>query len=159
MRVSDFETMSSEFHRVGARHIGFKKTGDMVNQLLAFHGEPQCSDAEKLLPLARKIASEAARFEAERLLVLQVANDGASRVKFADELERKFLSNGQDFDISAIGDKNSTLRIKWVLIGRPFVYKMVNEGDFLQNMKKRGFRTVVFTDGYNGTWRYDVPKN
>jgi hypothetical protein len=156
---ADFEAMSSEFHRVGARHIGFKKTGDMVRQLQAFHGEPECAAAETLLPLAQKIATEATRFEVERLELIRIANDSTGRMRFARDLEHKFLSDGQDFEIRAQGDNAATLRIKWVLIGRPFVYKMVNEGDFMANMKKRGFRTVVFTDGYNGTWRYDVPKD
>jgi hypothetical protein len=155
---AEFDAMAAEFQKAGVKTLNAKKTNDMIRQLVAFHGEPECQEAEPRMYMAQVMDRAVAFADADKAEVLRIANDSAGRTSFADQMERRFLSDGKDFNIRAIGEKATTLHIKWVLINRPFVYKVANEGDFLSNVKKRGFKTVVFTDGFNSSWKYDLTK-
>lgn len=57
-------------------------------------------------------------------------------------------------DIRVSGPKNTTLTFSYVLVTRAFVYQVANQTDFLANCELVGFKTLVFTDGYDKTWRY-----
>lgn len=56
------------------------------------------------------------------------------------------------------GQKNTTLTFRYVLVTRAFVYQAANKTGFLDDCAEMGFKTVVFTDGYDQTWRYSVAK-
>jgi hypothetical protein len=43
-------------------------------------------------------------------------------------------------------------------MSRPLVYKMANETDFLESLEKIGFKKVIFSDGYNYSWTYNLGK-
>jgi hypothetical protein len=153
---ADIDAMETEFYRTGIKTISLKKAAEARQQLQMMHGEPECGGAAMRLPIVERIVQAAVVVEMDAAHAAQVAKDESGRAAFAGELEKKFLSGGQDFVIQAIGEKATNLRIKWVLIGRPFVYKTVNETDFLQSMRRRGFKKVTFTDGYDGVWVYDL---
>jgi hypothetical protein len=48
------------------------------------------------------------------------------------------------------------LRLRWVLISRPIVYNFINDRDLMADLKGRGFRQLVMTDGYDSTWRQKI---
>lgn len=72
------------------------------------------------------------------------------------EMEQKMLAQGMDFYFSAEGKNADILRVKYVLMSRPLVYKITTETEFLENMKKTGVKKVIFTDGYDDSWTYDL---
>jgi hypothetical protein len=49
--------------------------------------------------------------------------------------------------------------VRYVLVGRPFVYKLMNGTPFLENLKKAGFANIHFTNGYDYDGTYDIAKN
>lgn len=115
--------------------------------------EPERKPSEEV---ATKLRSISKKFEKEALSA-EVAALGKKlleeRKSYAANLEDAYLRKGQDFKIRTEGRGATTLRIQWVLIGRPFVYNAVNDRELMLRWKLMGFRTVVFSDGYNNTWR------
>ena len=71
-------------------------------------------------------------------------------------MEDRYLKAGQDFTIRTRGKNATTLYIRWVLIGRPFVYNAINDQNIMGQWRLLGFKTVIFTDGYDHTWRQKV---
>jgi hypothetical protein len=108
--------------------------------------------AGKLQAISKKFGKEALSAEAAALgrkLLEQ-------RKSYAATLEDAYLRKGQDFKIRTEGKDATTLRIQWVLIGRPFVYNAINDRELMLRWKLMGFRTIVFSDGYNNTWRQKI---
>ena len=106
----------------------------------------------KLQAISKKLEREALNAEAVALgrkLLEQ-------RRSYAATLEDTYLKKGQDFKIRTEGKDATTLRIQWVLIGRPFVYNAINDRELMMRWKLMGFQTVVFSDGYNNTWRQKI---
>jgi hypothetical protein len=81
------------------------------------------------------------------------------REQYADELERKMLKEGQDFVVRVSGQNKTAITIRYVLMSRPFVYKLVNDSEFMERLRTLGFKKATFTDGYWQTWHYDLIKN
>lgn len=88
-----------------------------------------------------------------------LAANFSPRRDFATTIEENFLKRGFDVVMKTSGDNHQTLTMRYILMNRPFLYQIVNETDFLQNCKRLGFKQIVFTNGYDDTWRYDVAKN
>lgn len=86
----------------------------------------------------------------------RVEGDASGRKAYANELEHRYLKRGMDVHVSVEGDRNTTLKLRWVLISRPTVYNFINDRDLMSNLKSRGFRQLVMTDGYNSTWRQKI---
>jgi hypothetical protein len=80
----------------------------------------------------------------------------SARKSYAAEMEDKYLRAGQDFTIRTQGQDATTLYMRWVLIGRPFVYNAINDKKIMSTWRLLGFRTVIFTDGYDHTWQQKV---
>lgn len=78
------------------------------------------------------------------------------RKEFAKQYELSLLDQGMDTRISTLGKDHSTLKIEWVLMSRPLVYKMINDSSVMSNLKKLGFKKIVFSDGYNHTWTSEM---
>ncbi len=89
-------------------------------------------------------------------LTAKVTSDFQSRADYAATLENRYLKNGMDFTVRANGDKKTTLTLSYVLMSRPTVYNLVNDLVFIPSLADLGFKIVVFTDGYNSTWRYNI---
>ncbi len=47
---------------------------------------------------------------------------------------------------------------KYVLMSKALAYKIANEGRTLESAKNVGFKKLVFTDGFNNSWTYDLTK-
>lgn len=101
---------------------------------------------------AQKLLAEVRRRETE---IERLAKRGARQL-VVEEMERKMLSEGHDFQFSLSGPEKNVLTVKYVLMSRPLVYKLTNESDFLTNMKKAGFTKIIFTDGFRESWTYDL---
>lgn len=93
---------------------------------------------------------------ARREVGIEKMSKKIARKMVIEEMERKMLSEGYDFTFSTSGAEDDVLTIKFVLMSRPIVYKLTNESDFLQNMKKVGLKKVIFTDGYGDSWSFDL---
>lgn len=85
-----------------------------------------------------------------------LANNSEIRIAYAQQVERNMLESGMDFTVETQGDRHSTLYMKFVLMGRPMVYKFVNDHDFLATLLGLGFKKVIMSDGYDSVWRYRV---
>ena len=85
----------------------------------------------------------------------ELAKLTARRV-MAKAMEEKMLQQGFDCYISTSGKDHRVFTMKYVLMSRPFVYKIQNEMTLLQDLREAGFHKAVFTDGYDDTWSFDL---
>ncbi len=106
------------------------------------------------------------RLSADKALAEQKAKDDTQktlegpsgtgvRKQCAEKLERSFLDKGIDAHVQAVGKLGNTLSIKWILMSRPFGYKIMNDGDFPESMHACGFKKVHFTNG-SEWWDYGL---
>lgn len=112
-------------------------------------------------PEAQKLMKEVQRREKEipKVAVIVAQNImRKQRKEFADRYERSLLNEGMDVHVSVSGKNDTTLRMKWVLMSRPLVYKIINDENNMSNLKRMGFERIVFTDGYDSTWSIDMKK-
>lgn len=100
----------------------------------------------------QKLLDEVTRRQAEIDAWAKVA----ARDVYANMLEQEYLKKGMDVDISLSGADKSTIKFKYILISRPLVYQLMNDSDFMSNLRSAGFKKVIFTDGYYHTWNIDV---
>jgi hypothetical protein len=80
------------------------------------------------------------------------------KLVFAKNLERKMLEDGHDMMIDVKGKNGDILEFKWALMSRPFVYQIATKTNFLDNAKNCEFKKVIFTDGFDSSWTYDLNK-
>jgi hypothetical protein len=80
------------------------------------------------------------------------------RMAYAKELETCFLEKGMDFYITVSGKSKTAITFKWILMSRPLVYQINKDELLLRSLKRRGFKTATFTDGYNQAWEIDLAK-
>ncbi len=100
-------------------------------------------------------APEAARLAKARDQQLAAARV-ADRRAYPALLERNFLKQGMDVYVTVEGQEATTLRVKYVLMSRPMVYKIQTETDFVQNCRAMGFKKVIMDDGFRSTWVFDL---
>lgn len=67
-------------------------------------------------------------------------------------LETTFLDAGRDVYVKSEGKELRTLRVKYVLMSRPMVYKFQQDRKTRETLRDLGFTKLIFTDGYNDTW-------
>lgn len=118
-------------------------------------------------PLLQSITSDQKEYKEAQTLLKEVARREVLIDKMAgrvarrivvEQMEKKMLSEGMDFEFTTSGPDEDILRVKYVLMSRPLVYKVTNETEFLQNMRIGGFKKVTFTDGYDDSWTFDLTK-
>lgn len=113
---------------------------------------PEAKEAKLLL-----VESKKQRGVLEKKLEVATAETKKILRKTAiEKLEKDLLSKGMDFYFTFEGKNEDTLRVKYVLMSRPVVHQITNETDFLSNMATLGVKKVIFTDGYDDTWSYDL---
>jgi hypothetical protein len=78
------------------------------------------------------------------------------RLLYASAMEQVFVKSGMDVSVSAIGKEKDQLRLKYALMSKPLVYKLQNEMDLQNQAKQMGFNKIIYTDGYDETWRVDL---
>ena len=77
---------------------------------------------------------------------------------YAKTLERAMLDKGFNTEVQAKGANKQVLEYKYALMSKALVYKLSNEGRNLESAKNAGFTKVIFTDGFNSSWTYDLTK-
>jgi hypothetical protein len=81
----------------------------------------------------------------------------AQREAWRGKVEKLFLDQGMDVDVTLSGTYKDQARLKWALMSKVTVHKLTDddsmrEGSFLHGLQKIGFRKVTFSDG----WDYGV---
>lgn len=82
--------------------------------------------------------------------------EAVMREAHASALEEAFISTGMDARVSAMGSNKSTLRVKYVLMSQPLVYKLQRDGLVSVRANELGYKKVLYTDGYDNTWTVDL---
>lgn len=77
---------------------------------------------------------------------------------YAKTLERAMLDKGFNSEVQARGAGKQVLEYKYALMSKALVYKLTNEGKVLESAKNVGFTKLIFTDGFNSSWTYDLTK-
>ncbi len=116
--------------------------------------DSEYSDAKKLMTEVvrrEKEIEKASAIIAKKFMIEQ-------RETLAKRMEREYLSKGMDVDVILSGSEKTTIKLQYVLFNRPFVYKLTNETDVLENLKKAGFKKVILSDGYRYSWTFDLKK-
>lgn len=119
---------------------------------------PQFAEAQRLL-MALQQQEEVGKKAMQVAIAKSLEDDVDGRKEFVHKLESDFLKNGMDVRLTTGGAKATILNFRYVLVSRPFLYKLANESALLQNAKRVGFTRVHFTDGYGATANYDLNKN
>ena len=78
------------------------------------------------------------------------------RALYASTAEEIFVKNGMDVKVTASGAKKDQLRLKYVLMSQPLVYKFQNEMKINDQARVFGFKKIIYTDGYDETWTVDL---
>jgi hypothetical protein len=116
---------------------------------------PQRAAAAAILTSLNKREEEGRKAE-QAFLAKAREDDVTGRKEYASDLETRYLKAGTDMHISTAGAKGTTLVIRYVLIGRPFVFNTLSDEKIVENWKGAGFSGVRFTDGYSQTWTCDL---
>lgn len=74
------------------------------------------------------------------------------RKSYAEKSELNSLKSGMDIQWIVQGKNGTTLKIQYVLMGRPLAYNLLNNSSLVETWKNLGFKTVILTDGFNSTW-------
>lgn len=78
------------------------------------------------------------------------------RALYASTVEEIFVKNGMDVKVTASGAKKDQLRLKYVLMSQPLVYKFQNEMKLNDQARTLGFKKLIYSDGYDETWTVDL---
>ncbi|MBP6750369.1 MAG: hypothetical protein KA144_12070 [Xanthomonadaceae bacterium] len=78
------------------------------------------------------------------------------RTIYASASEEIFVKSGMDVNVSATGKKKEQLRLKYVLMSQPLVYKFQNELKLPEQARALGFKKIIYSDGYNESWNVDL---
>ncbi|MCD0420169.1 hypothetical protein LOC51_23375 [Rubrivivax sp. JA1024] len=120
---------------------------------------PKAKEAEALVlrlrverPAIEKAYQVAEKHRAEQAALAREKNLLEKRRNAAKVMETTFLDGGSDVYVSAEGKEFRTLRIRYILMSRPLVYKIQKNDVMLNNWRDLGFREVILTDGYNSVW-------
>lgn len=110
---------------------------------------------------AKNLMQEVSRREKEIKKVAAIIADqfmAEKRKNFSKEYEISLLDKGMDVHVSTSGKEHTILKIRWVLMNRPLVYKFITDKEAMPNLKKLRFKKIIFTDGYDMTWSFDLEK-
>ena len=116
---------------------------------------PQFAEAQRLLGSLQR-EEDIGKKAMQAAIAKRLEDDVDGRKAFARRVENEFLKSGMDVTLTTSGPKATTLNFRYVLVSRPFLYKLANESAFLANCKSAGFARVHFTDGYSASANYDL---
>lgn len=91
-----------------------------------------------------------------KIKVLKPKVEALQRVAYAMDVEKRSKDQGINADINAKGDRKQIFEYKFILMNSALAHQIANGGDVMANAKGLGFTKMVFTDGYNGTWSYNL---
>ncbi|QSV44915.1 hypothetical protein [Geobacter benzoatilyticus] len=132
------------------------RTGDMGEANRLFRDIPKDSpEYKKAQALYDEWRAKKAKADKDAARIAKRIG-AVNRKKFAKEYERQLLDKGMDAYVSTQGKESSTLKIKWVLVSRPLVHKMINDENVVENLRSLGFTKLVMSDGYDSSWTIDL---
>lgn len=102
----------------------------------------------RLMASAKKASAQQDIQDAKR----KAASELLARKNYADVAEQTYLSNGKDVVVRAQGKDATVLHMKYIFIGRPFVYQFQNDYVLVGRLQHLGFKKAILTDGYGKTW-------
>ncbi|MCK4487913.1 MAG: hypothetical protein KAU38_14285 [Desulfobacterales bacterium] len=120
-----------------------------------YDNEQQKADADKLMKEIERRKREIEKV-AKKIMVQQ-------REDLGKKLDKVFLDQGMDVEVILEGNEKDILILKYVLWGRPMVYKFTNDGNmsdgsFLSTLEKAGFKRVKFNNKSDYCVSYDLTK-
>lgn len=116
--------------------------------------KPKQAQYQKAQGLLRAMAEDDKRRAAASAKFEARARIGA-RKEFAKNLEQLFIERRMNTDVTASGPKNTVLEIKWVLASKVTANDLGKSG-IIEKAEQAGFKKVIFTDGYDRAWRWDL---
>ncbi|MDO8267701.1 MAG: hypothetical protein Q7T32_07690 [Moraxellaceae bacterium] len=79
---------------------------------------------------------------------------------YASTIEESFVKNGLDIKVTTTGTEKNRLKISYVLMSKPMVYKFQNEIKIQEQATKLGFSRITYTNGFDSdlgeTWTVDL---
>ncbi|MBL0231592.1 MAG: hypothetical protein IPP76_12660 [Moraxellaceae bacterium] len=122
------------------------------------------SEAKTILkeiePLSKKIVENYDKEQKEKneaQVKINAVLAEENRVKFAQKAEYSFLDNRLNVTVTTLGKKQTTLKLKYSLMNKVFIHEVM-KSDFTNNAKKVGFKSIIFTNGYDDTWTLSLDK-
>lgn len=116
--------------------------------------DPEYSEAQKLLQELDKRDLEIEK--SARKLDLETKRQ--QRIALADRMEKDWLMQGKDFYVTTSGKDHTTIKIKFRWLTRPDVYQLMQNRQFTAPLDAAGFTKLIFTDGRDHTWTYEMDK-
>lgn len=107
----------------------------------AQYGNSETRDDKQLAALADKLITRVSQQQ---------------RVLYASATEEVFIKNGMDIRVTASGSSKDQLRLKYVLMSKPLVYKFQNEMRLSEMARAFGFKKVIYSDGFDESWTVDL---
>jgi hypothetical protein len=93
----------------------------------------------------------------QKLITAEQTRDALKRREtYADRLEREYLSKGMDVRITLVGSGKTTIRMQYILAGRPLAYQMANDPEIRSTLQSLGFKRLELSDGYDETYTIDL---
>lgn len=80
----------------------------------------------------------------------------AGRQRFAKEYEKKMLLKNVDMTVRAIGPEARTLKMTYILAGRPLAYQISQDREIMANLQSLGFRRVIVSDGHDESYSVKI---
>jgi len=119
--------------------------------------DPEWRDASYVVTRLERCRVRSERAFSKGLLEVMITQ----RTQMAETMELGMLDQGFDIDVAARGTNKTELRMTWVLMSRVIVHQITQNGSmaqgaFLRNLQDIGFKKVVFSDGYDTRWSYDL---
>jgi len=112
-------------------------------------------EAKKLYPKIGEVNADARRRQQDKSNKLEAVARHVMRKNFAATYQSHLLDNGMDAYVSTHGKQDTTLKVKFILISRPLIHKLTQQGDYWLSLKNMGFKKVIFTNGFNDTWEFN----
>ncbi len=116
---------------------------------------PEYKEVKKLEPKIKQLEKEIdrqAKIITEKLMAI-------NRKNYAKEYENLLLNNARmDTTITTSGKNDTTLKFKFILVSRVFVNELTKDGKLVNHWRSMGFKTIIFTNGYNETWTMNLEK-
>jgi hypothetical protein len=128
--------------------------------VLSSSATPPSAQAPAPLPKPLTPAQKRAEAVAAAKAMARAEKDQESvRIGYAKFMENNLLRNNMNVDVHANGPKHTRLTLKWVLVNKSLAFQFTEkQQDLLRQMKNEGFMRFTITDGYDGTWIWDLSK-
>lgn len=116
--------------------------------------QPQYQNAQALLSAMAEEDKKAAAAD----VAFQATAKIEARKDFAKNLEKVFIEKRMNTDVTAYGPKNTIVKIKWALASKVTANDLSKSG-VAKQAEKAGFKKLIFTDGHNSEWTWDLKPN